>query len=345
MSGLAQRIERHWYQPVWWMTALLAPLEGLFALLSALRRGLYRAGLLRAQKLPVPVVVIGNINVGGVGKTPLTLSLLRQFQAAGVPVGVISRGYGGNHAAPVLLSRGSLPKEVGDEPLLLAASGAPVAVGRDRVAAGRLLLARHPELRLILTDDGLQHYRLARDLEIAVLDGRRGVGNGRLLPGGPLREPVSRLRSVQAVVVNGGGAPAFASEPGMPPVFGMSLTPGRLHPLDPGTPSRPASAFSTSRVIAMAGIGHPERFFDTLKALGIAPQRELAFPDHHDFSAADLPEDADAILVTAKDAVKLSAVIHDATQRARLWVLPVTARLEPDLADWILTQLKIQHGR
>ncbi|RBH42740.1 tetraacyldisaccharide 4'-kinase, partial [Pseudomonas sp. MWU13-2860] len=166
-------IERHWYRPRWWLTALLAPLEGLFVLLAAARRLAYRRGWLSAERLAAPVVVVGNINVGGVGKTPLTLSLLRDLQQRGVKAGVISRGYGGSHRQPTLVLADSSPEEVGDEPLLLAASGAPVVVGRDRVAAGRHLLALHPELELILTDDGLQHYRLQRDLEIVVLDGAR----------------------------------------------------------------------------------------------------------------------------------------------------------------------------
>lgn len=178
-------IERHWYRPRWWLTALLAPLEGLFVLLAAARRLAYRRGWLSAERLAAPVVVVGNINVGGVGKTPLTLSLLRDLQQRGVKAGVISRGYGGDHRQPTLVLADSSPEEVGDEPLLLAASGAPVVVGRDRVAAGRHLLALHPDLELILTDDGLQHYRLRRDLEIVVLDGARGGGNGHLLPAGP----------------------------------------------------------------------------------------------------------------------------------------------------------------
>ncbi|EEG07556.1 tetraacyldisaccharide 4'-kinase [Pseudogulbenkiania ferrooxidans] len=333
-------IERHWYHPRAWLTVLLAPLEGLFAAVSTLRRTLYRRGVFRCERLPVPVVVIGNINVGGVGKTPLTLALIEAFRVRGVAVGVISRGYGGQHEAPTEVGLHSTAAEVGDEPLLMAAGGAPVVVGRDRVAAGRLLLDRHPEVQLILSDDGLQHYRLGRDLELVVLDGARGIGNGRLLPNGPLREAAGRLRSVDAIVLNGALAGEARWLPAAVPRFAMTLEPGAFVSLaEPGR-TRRAADFAGERLVALAGIGHPERFFRTLEQLGLDPGRRLAFPDHHAFQPQDIPADADAVLVTAKDAVKLHCV-----NRARLWVLPVRARLAPDLADWILARLKIRHGR
>ena len=332
------RLERHWYRPVWWMTALLALPEGLFALLAALRRLLYRCGIKTVTTLPVPVVIIGNINVGGVGKTPLTESLLRDFAARGVKAGVISRGYGGSHRQPTLVSAATPASLVGDEPLLLAATGAPVAVGRDRIAAARLLLAEHPDLQLILSDDGLQHYALGRTLEIAVLDGERGLGNGHLLPAGPLREPPSRLRSVDAIVVNGGvGQLAL---PATVPCFRQTLAPGAFYrAANPGE-TRTAADFAADKVVALAGIGNPQRFFATLQRLGVVLQRSIALPDHHPLAESDLPADADAVIVTAKDAVKLQCVNH-----ARLWVLPVRARLEPDLAAWILSRLKESNGR
>lgn len=333
------RLERHWYHPVWWMTALLALPEGLFALLAALRRLLFRLGVKRITTLPVPVVVIGNINVGGVGKTPLTESLLRDFAARGVKAGVISRGYGGSHREPTLVSAATPASLVGDEPLLLAATGAPVAVGRDRIAAARLLLARHPDIQLVLSDDGLQHYALGRALEIVVLDGERGLGNGHLLPAGPLREPPSRLRSVDAIVVNGGNAERLAL-PATVPGFRQTLAPAAFYlAANPGQ-TRSADDFAAEKVVALAGIGNPQRFFDTLRRLGVVLQRSIALPDHHPLAESDLPVDADAVIVTAKDAVKLQCVNH-----ARLWVLPVRARLEPDLATWILSRLKESNGR
>lgn len=333
------RIERSWYREPSWITALLLPAEGLFALVSAARRALFRRGWLRSQRLDVPVVVIGNINVGGVGKTPLTLQLLQAFAQRGVRVGVISRGYGGSHQVPTLVGPDTPASLVGDEPRLIAAAGAPVMVGRDRVAAGRALLALHPELDLILSDDGLQHYRLARQLEIVVVDGARGLGNGHLLPAGPLREPPSRLGSVDALVVNGAARAAIPAPAGVPR-FAMQLAPGAFYRLDDPSQTRSAADFAGERVVAAAGIGHPQRFFDTLATLGLHPERCLAFPDHHDFSAADLPQDADAVVVTAKDAVKLQCINH-----ARLWVLPVAARVEPGLADWILDELNRRYGR
>lgn len=332
------RLERHWYRPVWWMTALLALPEGLFALLAALRRLLYRCGIKTVTTLPVPLVIIGNINVGGVGKTPLTESLLRDFAARGVKAGVISRGYGGSHRQPTLVSAATPASLVGDEPLLLAATGAPVAVGRDRIAAARLLLAEHPDLQLILSDDGLQHYALGRTLEIAVLDGERGLGNGHLLPAGPLREPPSRLRSVDAIVINGGVG--LLALPATVPCFRQTLAPGAFYrAANPGE-TRTAADFAADKVVALAGIGNPQRFFATLQRLGVVLQRSIALPDHHPLAESDLPADADAVIVTAKDAVKLQCVNH-----ARLWVLPVRARLEPDLAAWILSRLKESNGR
>lgn len=333
------RLERHWYQPVWWMTALLALPEGLFALLAALRRLLFRLGLKRVTTLPVPVVIIGNVNVGGVGKTPLTESLLRDFAAQGVRAGVISRGYGGSHRQPTLVSATTPASLVGDEPLLLAATGMPVAVGRDRIAAARLLLAHHPDLQLILSDDGLQHYALARTLEIVVLDGERGLGNGHLLPAGPLREPPSRLRSVDAIVVNGGDASRLPLPHGIP-CFRQTLAPGAFYRAANPAETRQAPAFAGEKVAALAGIGNPQRFFATLQQLGVVLQRSIALPDHHPLAESDLPADVDAVIVTAKDAVKLQCVNH-----ARLWVLPVRARLEPDLATWILSRLKESNGR
>ncbi|MXR35787.1 tetraacyldisaccharide 4'-kinase [Craterilacuibacter sinensis] len=328
-------IEKHWYAPRLCLSLLLAPLACLFALLSGVRRWAFKSGLCKTHYLSVPVVVIGNINVGGVGKTPLALSLIASLQARGLRVGVISRGYGGSHAVPTLLDEASRADEVGDEPLLFAASGVPVVVGRDRVAAGRCLLQARPDLDLILSDDGLQHYRLGRALEIVVMDGARGVGNGRLLPAGPLREPLSRLACVDALVVNGERAAAFPDLPPGLPVFAMTLEPGRFVSLADPAQTRAAADFAGQRLVALAGIGHPQRFFATLAGQGIVTQRNIAFPDHHIFSAEDVPDDADAVLVTTKDAVKLQCVNH-----ARLWALPVAARLAPDLADWIIVQLK-----
>ncbi|GGY02476.1 tetraacyldisaccharide 4'-kinase [Paludibacterium paludis] len=333
------RIERHWYAPSPWMSILLAPLESLFAVVGGLRRAAFRRGWLKSSHPGVPVVIIGNINVGGVGKTPLTLSLIESLRRMGIRAGVVSRGYGGAHREPTEVTAQTPASLVGDEPLLLAASQAPVVVGRDRVAAARWLLARHPDIDVILSDDGLQHYRLRRDLEIVVMDGRRGTGNGRLLPNGPLREPLSRLATVDALVING-PSEGLSGLPDCAERFAMRLAAGECYLAADPSICRGAASFAGQKVVALAGIGHPERFFATAREQGFVLARTIAFPDHHPFGPGDIPDDADAVLVTAKDAVKLRHLNH-----ARLWVLPVRAVIEPDLAAWITTRLRLRHGR
>ncbi|HEX7455227.1 MAG TPA: tetraacyldisaccharide 4'-kinase, partial [Gallionella sp.] len=199
MAGL----EQYWYRrsP---LHLILLPISWLFRCLSALRRTLYRSHILKSYRLPVPVVVIGNISVGGTGKTPLTLNLAQQLADHGYHPVIVSRGFGGDSRQQPVTTN-STAQQVGDEPLLMAQRGiCPIWVGRDRVATANQALLAHPQCDVVLCDDGLQHYRLQRDMEIAVIDGVRRFGNGWLLPAGPLREPVSRLKSVDAVVVNGG---------------------------------------------------------------------------------------------------------------------------------------------
>lgn len=303
-----------------------------FSLLAALRRVAYRAGLLRAERLPVPVVVVGNIVAGGAGKTPLTLHLARALAAAGRRPGIVSRGHGGAGIVAEV-HPDSDPAAVGDEPLLLRRrAGCPVFVGRRRAEAGRALLAAHPRCDLILCDDGLQHLALARDLEIAVVD-RRGLMNGLPLPAGPLREPVSRLGTVDALVLNG-AAPADLAPAGVPR-FAMTLVGDRFQRLDDAAVTCAAADLAGKRLLAVAGIGEPARFFDHLAALGLAPETR-AFPDHHGYAAADLVYDGDAILTTEKDAVKFPAPVSAGPP---VWVLPVTARVEPDLARFVLEKL------
>lgn len=339
-NTFSERLQAFWHgrrDP--WLALWTIPLSWLFAALAALRRAAFACGLLRREQLPVPVVVVGNIHVGGAGKTPLTLALLAKLRAAGLHPGVISRGYGGAARQAQTVRADDDPSQVGDEPLLYAQAGFAVAIGRRRSEAGRALLAAHPEVNVILADDGLQHYALARDIELAVVDGGRGFGTGRLLPAGPLREPVSRLAHVDAIVVNGEATPAGL--PGHPRCFHMHLQPGALYRLAQPEQTAQAAAFAGQRLVALAGIGHPQRFFATLRQQGLTPTRCLAFADHHAFTAADLPDDADAIVITSKDAVKWRAL-----DNGKLWVLPVTAQLDPELADWLVSTLKeLLHGQ
>lgn len=312
---------------------LLLPLGLIFAALAALRRQCYRLGLLPRARLPVPVVVVGNIIAGGAGKTPLTLYLARRLRELGHHPGIVSRGYGG--AGEVSEVHGnSAPTMVGDEPLLMKRRfGGPVFVGRRRAEAARALLAAHPDCDLILCDDGLQHYALARDMEIAVLD-RRGLMNGWPLPAGPLREPPARLKEVQALVTQGLETwPESAV-----PRFSMALEGSRFVRLDDSNRHCESSELAGLRLHAVAGIGEPRRFFDHLEALGLSFTPH-AFPDHHPYTLADLDFSGDGILTTEKDAVKFPAFLP-----LPVWVLPVEARLEPDPAPWVLELLEKSHG-
>lgn len=328
----------HWGKRAPLAIALL-PLSLLFALIARLRRLLFQGGLLSSERLPVPVIIVGNIHVGGVGKTPLTLHLAELLRRGGFNPGIISRGYGRHGQGIVQVGADSTADAVGDEPLLLhLSSGCPVVVGQDRAAAGRQLLRHNPGVNVVLCDDGLQHYRLQRDIELCVLDGFRGWGNGWLLPAGPLREGRKRLRSVDALIIH--GDPALL--PGLPlqaPQFHMRLQAGPIYRLrDPHTPLDPAT-LQGRRVLAMAGIGDPQRFFTSVHALGIVAENR-SFPDHHRYCAADLMTDAEVILMTEKDAVKCQAF-----DDGKIHVLPVAACVEPDLGHWLLNHSRLKHGR
>ena len=319
-------LERQWYR-ITPLHLLLIPLSLLFGLLSSIRRFLYRLGLLSSAKLPVPVIVVGNITVGGTGKTPLTLWLTRQLIDAGWHPGIVSRGYGSKNTFPRAVSSSDEADSVGDEPLLLAQRKlCPVWIGRDRVAVGQALLQAHPECDVLLSDDGMQHYRLQRDFEIAVVDGVRRFGNGLLLPAGPLREMPSRLKKVDAIVVNDGavGNGEYRMQLAGPEFYNL---------LNPETTRRPTD-FRGQQLHAIAGIGHPQRFFAYLASMGLEVQTH-SFPDHYRYSAADLAYgDADAILMTEKDAVKCAPF---ATEKC--WVLRVEAQVDPALTQHILERI------
>ena len=319
-------LQWHWYR-ITPLHLLLWPLSLLFHFIVSIRRLLFRHGVLNSVKLPVPVIIVGNISVGGTGKTPLTLWLAEQLLTDGWHPGIISRGFGGSGSKPREVLHSSDPAEVGDEPVLMAQRLlCPVWTGRDRPAAAQALLATHPECDIILSDDGLQHYRLQRDVEIVVVDGIRRFGNGFLLPAGPLRETPSRLREVDAVVIN--GEKVNTGE------FMMQLEGVHFYNLLNPAITATAADFHGQSVHAIAGIGHPERFFSHLKKLGLTLKAH-PYPDHHRFSAADLAySDANALLMTEKDAVKCSAFADE-----KCWVLRVDARLDPALTQLILKKI------
>ena len=306
----------------------------LFRLLSGLRRLLFRCGILSSHKLPVPVIIVGNIFIGGTGKTPLTIWLAAALKDAGFVPGIISRGHGGAGSAPRLVTLDALASEVGDEPLLIARrSGCPVMVGRDRPAAGRALLEQCPQVNVIISDDGLQHYALQRDIEIILFDGRGG-GNGWLLPAGPLREPLSRRRDF--TVVNGTQS-AVGDLNGA--LFFMRLAAVNAEQLIDRGHSQPLQQFKGKRLVAAAGIGNPSRFFATLRTAGL-DFAELPLPDHHDFLDAPFAQlDAEIILITEKDAVKCGQ-IENLKHDPRLWVVPVTAQLDAALAEQIVEKCR-----
>jgi len=324
---------------------IFLPLTLVYAAVAAARRLFYRIGVLRTWRADVPVIVVGNITAGGTGKTPLVLAVIEILRAHGWNPGVVARGYGrvppreqDPRGVVRVLPDVATPEHFGDEPVLIARrSQVPVYISPDRPAAVRALLADHPEVNVVVSDDGLQHYALGRDVEIAVVDGERRFGNGLLLPSGPLREPVARLNRVDAIVMNGGGSPGIEGVPH----FAMRLGGERFLSLVQGrhmSPAEFALQARGQRVAAVAGIGHPPRFFEHLAALGIAA-RPLAFADHYAYQASDLRlPDADLIVMTEKDAVKCAAFAD-----ARMWLMRVEAQLPAAFADFLLTRVAAAH--
>lgn len=340
MSAVAATLQRAWLSRgllAW----VLSPVSALMWSLVATRRLAYRLGWLRRHGLPRTVLVVGNRIVGGAGKTPTTLALLTHLRATGWCPGVLTRGYGARHAPgdhALILDAESAPSltadQTGDEPLLLwRRTGVPLAIDRDRVRGGQALLARHPEIDILVCDDGLQHLRLARDIEVVVFD-ERGQGNGWLLPAGPLREPIETqplpgLSAAPLVLYN--GCPPSTPLPG----FRGAATLGELQALanwwrGVRTEDRPSPADSLARpYLALAGVAHPQRFFDGLRQQGWHIT-ELPLPDHADMATLPWPDQPCDLIVTEKDAVKL-APDRLARERplTRVWVAPLDFQPEP----------------
>jgi tetraacyldisaccharide 4'-kinase len=311
----------------------LAPLAFAYRGLSGMRRVLYRRGILPTINLDVPVIVVGNISVGGTGKTPLTMWLVHALSGRGAHPAVVCKSYRGSARAAGRVAPDDDPAHYGDEAVLLASRlDCPVYSGPHRGRAAHLLRAENPWVDLIVCDDGLQHYGLARDVEIAIIDAARGFGNGHMLPAGPLREPLSRLHSVDAIVINGSGAPApsFADRP----VFKMQLSGEVFRNVCDSANYSPALGFLGQRIAAIAGIGNPTRFFDTLRGLKL-DFTAFPFPDHHRYEPRELAfAGYDIVLMTEKDAIKCRRFADP-----RMWVLPVNAVVDDDLATLVLSRI------
>jgi tetraacyldisaccharide 4'-kinase len=325
-----------WLQDAWYkemyISTWLVPLSMIYHDIVRLRRSLYRNGVLKTTRLPVPVVIVGNITVGGTGKTPLLIWMANFLQQEGFRPGIISRGYAAeSNEKPRRVLPDSLASEVGDEPVLIALhTHCPLVVCRNRSVAGKMLLS-HFDCNVILSDDGLQHYALERDIEIAVIDGQRRFGNGYCLPAGPLRESVDRLTEVDLVIVN--GQPEQSNEKS------MALVPADAINLSSGE-NRPLSSFAGQPCHALAGIGNPDRFFNLLQDLGLDITAH-AFPDHHDFQREEINfADRRPVLMTEKDAVKCREIADH-----QHWFVPVTAQPDNVFTEQFLTLLNSKyHG-
>ncbi|MBB3105592.1 tetraacyldisaccharide 4'-kinase [Psychrobacter luti] len=354
---------RAWQRQAAWLWLLL-PVSWLYGFITMIRRQAYKIGLLASYHAPIPVMVIGNITVGGSGKTPLIIELVTHLQKKGIKVGVISRGYGGDSSQmPALVHADSLPSVVGDEPsLIVSMTGAAMAVCPNRKQAITILLNAYPDLQLIIADDGLQHYALQRDIEWIVVDASRGFGNRQLLPTGYLREPMSRLEGANVVYHEKADRVTMHNN-NQPQSNRLTMhlqadklqllwsSAAEIDGLNVTEEKMPMPPMLNSRVHAVSGIGYPQRFFDTLISLGFDVIGH-AYPDHYDFSLHELLQYTEQpIIVTSKDAVKIRALLVDATRDeslseeyqdllSRLWVLPVTAVLSDSCYDSLQQQLK-----
>lgn len=320
-----KQLDTYWYSRSF-IVLLLLPLSWLFRLITLFRRWLYQLGLLKTHRIPVPVIVVGNINVGGTGKSPLVIWLAQFLKEAGYLPGIISRGYGGKSDVwPQQVLEDSDVEAVGEEAVMISQrSQCPMAVGPDRVAAARSLL-KYTDCDVIISDDGLQHYSLGRDLEIVVIDGIRRFGNGHFLPAGPLRESRTRLNKVDLIVVNGTAGPKE---------YQMKLISGKVQNCKDSSISCDLSDFNQQEVHGVAAIGHPKRFFNDLIKSGLKVV-EHPFRDHYFFKLEDISyNDTKAVLMTEKDAVKCKSFAQ-----AHHWFVPVDAKLDDRFGQRLLALL------
>ena len=329
---LSRYIERSWYQPAGLLTLLLFPFSVMFCIVAIARRCFFRMNILRSEKVSVPVIVVGNISVGGTGKTPLVIAITQYLKAQGYNPGVICRGYGGNAQHwPQQVTLNSNPELVGDEAVLIAnRCRCPVCVGPSRIESAKLLI-NNGNCDVIVSDDGMQHYKMKRDIEIAVIDGKRGMGNGFCLPAGPLRELPFRLNTVTMKVSNG------SEQDGM---HKMELKSYAFYHINDETNLKPLDAFAGSEAHALSGIGNNERFFQNLRDLGIKI-RNHSYPDHYHYKASDCDfKDSLPVLMTEKDAVKCKKFpISDA------WYLKVDALLSNSFYEKLIEKLRKSYGQ
>ncbi|MFO1391600.1 MAG: tetraacyldisaccharide 4'-kinase [Agitococcus sp.] len=321
---MSQALVKAWYQGHWALV-FFKPLSLLYRAITSVRRWAYQKGYLASQRFNLPVIVVGNITVGGTGKTPLTLAIVEFLKQQGYRPAIVSRGYGGQTEYPAQVTINSTAQQVGDEPLLMfLQSQVPVVVAPKRAQAVAYVQAKQLA-DVVICDDGLQHYALARDIEIAVMDGARGLGNGKLLPEGALREAPSRLNSVDFIVVNGQGYTH-------PQAFKMSLKPSEWQMVGDFANKEPPKP--TQTIHAVAGIGNPERFFTQLEVQGFTVIKH-AFADHHQFTSQDLDfGDELVIVMTAKDAVKCQSFAND-----KMWQVPVVAQLSDEFYKQLIDKL------
>lgn len=333
-------LQKQWSAYTAWHV-LLMPLSWLFGAIVYIRKSFYKLGLFKSYGLNVPVIIVGNINVGGTGKTPFVIWLVEQLQLAGYKPGIISRGYGGSNKAVKSVSFASNPAEVGDEPVLIATrTGCPMFVSANRVDAGLALLQNHPECNVIISDDGLQHYRLKRDIEIALINMQNlSNSNQSLLPAGALREKINRLQTVDAIVDSSANldVTTSASIKGLDlqaPIFSMQLQGKLFKNVANSNFEQTVDFFTDKPLVAIAGIGNPERFFKQLTNLGLQFEQKV-FVDHHAFVAQDLmPFKNNTLLMTEKDAVKCQMFAT-----ANVWYLPVSAILSDDNNVTLMTHV------